>query len=33
MNAWCVKEEHNNCSDSIKDEYICSCPCHIKGEN
>ena len=29
MTGACVMLQHNECSDSIKDECICSCPCHI----
>jgi hypothetical protein len=29
MSGYCVSGEHENCPDSIKDDYICACPCHI----
>lgn len=30
MTGACVMLVHQDCSDSIKDKGICSCPCHIE---
>jgi hypothetical protein len=32
MNGNCVLDLHNECPDSIKDSYLCSCPCHIERD-
>lgn len=29
MNGSCVMDEHSDCPDSKRDNYECSCPCHL----
>jgi len=32
MNGYCLLGEHSGCPDTLRDEYLCACQCHIERE-